>query len=91
MRKAAFKIKNLLTNAPKWCFFLPVEYEKHVCSNAEARADQRTHVHLDARLQAFWHRGGEILILKEQIFKTRDCQSIAGFSLFNPNQTKGKT
>ena len=46
----------------EWCFFLPVEYEKHVCSNAEARADQWTHVHLDARLPAFWHRGDEVLI-----------------------------
>jgi hypothetical protein len=45
---------------------------------------------LDARLQAFWHRGGEVLIQGQRFKKTRDCQSIAGFSLLTPNQTKGK-
>jgi hypothetical protein len=67
--------------------FLPrVEYEKHVCSNAKARADQWTPVHLDARLPAFWHRGGESLIPRTIFQKTRDCQSIAGFSLLTQNQ-----
>jgi hypothetical protein len=43
-------------------FLLRVEYEDHVCSNTEARADQRTDVHLDARWLPSWHRGNELLI-----------------------------
>jgi hypothetical protein len=38
------------------------ENENHVCTNAEARASQRTVVHLDACWLPFWHRGNEILI-----------------------------
>jgi hypothetical protein len=41
-------------------------------------------------LPAFWHRGSEVLIYKNNFSKTRDCQSIAGFSLLTPNQKKGK-
>jgi hypothetical protein len=40
-----------------------------------------------AGVLASWGQNSD---LRKQIFKTRDCQSIAGFSLFNPKPNERK-
>jgi hypothetical protein len=61
----------------------PVEHENRVCNqDVEAPAGEWLHGHLAAPLSSFGRRGNEILTGKH-FSKTRDCQSIAGFSLFD--------
>jgi hypothetical protein len=57
-----FSPRNKFDKRAGMVFLSRVEYENHVCSNTEARASQRTDVHLDARWLPFWHRGNELLI-----------------------------
>jgi hypothetical protein len=86
----AFEIKTFDKRA-QMVFLLPVEYEKHVCPNAEAHADQWTHVHLDACLPAFWHRGSEVLIKRTNFEKPAIASQSRVFRFLTQTKRKKKT
>jgi hypothetical protein len=78
-------VEKTLTNGMKCCFLSPVRDENHAHNeDAEARAGHWLHGQLAALLPSFGRRGIEIIDNQGTISKTRDCQSIAGFSLFDP-------